>query len=127
MNPESVQPPTDILILQLTSLIKDTKDFAAVQLPDVVNQFILQQWIGIGCGIVIPLVLGIIFLCIARSHHKKFIEETEDYRLAVFVVGYIAAAIMLVPILCYTYEALCLYFAPKAYILGELLKLYNGK
>lgn len=127
MIPESVQTPTDALILQLVSLIKDGKDFAAAQLPNVFNQLILQKWIGIGCGIIIPLVLGIVFLCVARSHHKKYIEDNEDYRIGVALVGYITSSIMLAPILCSIYEAVCLYFAPKAYILGELLKLANSK
>ena len=107
------------------TLIKDTKDFAAAQLPDVVNQLILREWIGIGYGIIIPLVFGIVLLLTARYHQKKYVEDDEDYRIAVCVVGYIAAAITLVPILCYIYEALCLYFAPKAFILGELMKMVH--
>ena len=125
MNPEAT--PSDTLILQLVTLIKDTKDFAAAQLPDVVNQLILQKWIGIGCGIIIPLVFGIVLLLTARHQQKKYVEDNEDYRVAVCVVGYLAAAITLVPILCNIYEALCLYFTPKAFILGELMKMVHPR
>ena len=125
MNPEST--PSDTLILQLVTLIKDTKDFAAAQLPDVVNQLILQKWIGIGCGIIIPLVFGIVLLLTARDQQKKYIEDNEDYRLAICVPGYVGAALALVPILCHIHEALCLYFTPKAFILGELMKMVHAK
>jgi hypothetical protein len=128
MNPEST--PSDTLILQLVTLIKDTKDFAAAQLPDVVNQIIMQKWINTIFGLSVTLTLLLGFFLISRFLHHAHKDPNctwdDDVCMAGSWVSAGASAFCVAPFLCFVHQAICLYYTPKLVVISALLKMVHN-
>lgn len=116
--------PTDTLIQQLVDTIKSTKDFAAEQLPDVANQIILRGWMGAIMGLVITSILLVTLLLLGRHFYKKY-KENDDYAPG-FIICFVCAALSLIPLIHFMYDAFCLYYTPKLVVVKELMKMIHG-
>lgn len=127
MNPES-NTQTDALILQLVSLIKDTKDFTVVQMPEVAHQILVSQWINTITGIFACSLAAIISFFIGRHYLKvsRIVNVGQrDTADALYRCSFTVSGTFVFLSLVYLNSAFHLYFAPKAVVLEALLKMVN--
>ena len=110
----------DSIVASISQTVVAATDFAAEQIPDIALQYVMYGRAAYSIYVIIGVALVIGGLVLWRSMHSG--QEPEDWAIR-FAASAVSVTTGAVVVLCNLNSALMVWFAPKVWLLNELVNM----